>query len=45
MNNVYDDPTYEKITSELKTELVELRLKYKDSRELDLYYINKYLDK
>ena len=39
----------EKFTNEavakLKTELAELRLKYKDSRELDLYYINKYLDK
>ena len=45
MNNVYDDPAYEKIVAKLKTELAELRLKYKDSRELDLYYINKYLDK
>jgi len=45
MNNVYDDPAYEKIVAELKTELTELRLLYKDSRELDLYYINKYVDK
>ena len=45
MNNVFDDPAYEKIVAKLKTELAELRLKYKDSRELDLYYINKYLDK
>ena len=45
MNNVYDDPAYKKIVAKLKTELAELRLKYKDSRELDLYYINKYLDK
>ncbi len=45
MKNVYDDPAYKKIVAKLKTELAELRLKYKDSRELDLYYINKYLDK
>ena len=45
MNNVYDDPAYKKIVAELKTELTELRLLYKDSRELDLYYINKYMDK
>ena len=45
MNNVYDDPAYKKIVAELKTELTELRLLYKDSKELDLYYINKYMDK
>tara|TARA_Y100000590_G_scaffold467981_1_gene648863 strand:- start:935 stop:2560 length:1626 start_codon:yes stop_codon:yes gene_type:complete len=45
MNNLYDDPAYKKIVANLKTELADLRLKYRDSRELDLYYINKYLDK
>tara|TARA_Y100000590_G_scaffold59517_1_gene63149 strand:- start:23444 stop:24646 length:1203 start_codon:yes stop_codon:yes gene_type:complete len=45
MKNVYNDPAYGNIVSKLKTELAELRLKYKDSKELDLYYINKYLDK
>jgi arylsulfatase A-like enzyme len=39
MNNVYNDPKYEKIGEELKTKLKELRVKYKDSEELDQKYI------
>lgn len=44
LNNVYDDPAYEKVVIELKAKLQELREKYKDSKELDQYYIRKYKD-
>ena len=43
MNNVYDDPAYKEIVKELKINLVELRLQYKDSKELDQHYIETYL--
>jgi arylsulfatase A-like enzyme len=39
MKNVYDDPAYSDVVVELKTELAELRIKYKDSEELDQKYI------
>ncbi len=39
MNNVYDDPSYADIVKDLKIKLAELRLKYKDSEELDKKYI------
>jgi arylsulfatase A-like enzyme len=39
MNNVYDDPAYAEIVKELKVKLKELRVKYKDSEELDQKYI------
>ena len=45
IKNVYNDPKYAEAVKTLKTQLAELRVKYKDSRELDLYYIDKYLDK
>ncbi|MEM1134310.1 MAG: sulfatase [Bacteroidota bacterium] len=46
MNNVYNDPAYADVVAELKEELAELRVKYKDSKELDQKYIDKYqLDK
>ena len=45
MKNVYNNPRYAEVVKTLKTQLAELRVKYKDSRELDLYYIDKYLDK
>ena len=45
MKNVYNDPKYAEAAKTLKTQLAELRVKYKDSREMDLYYIDKYLDK
>ena len=45
MKNVYNDPKYAEVAKTLKTQLAELRVKYRDSRELDLYYIDKYLDK
>ena len=40
MNNVYTDPAYAEIVKELKVKLAELRVKYKDSEELDQYYID-----
>ena len=40
LNNVYDDPAYGKIVEKLKNELTELRVKYKDSKELDQKYID-----
>ncbi|WP_394747949.1 sulfatase family protein [Spongiimicrobium salis] len=39
MNNVYNDPAYAQVVSELKTKLAELRIQYKDSKDLDDYYI------
>ncbi|WP_225443956.1 sulfatase family protein [Echinicola arenosa] len=45
MNNVYDDPAYEKVVKELKEKLKKLRLKYKDSEELDQHFIQKYKDR
>jgi len=42
MNNVYDDPDYADVVKELKTKLTELRVKYKDSPELDQKYIDIY---
>ena len=45
MNNVYDDPNYAAIIDELKLQLEELRVKYKDSTELDQRYIELYKEK
>jgi len=42
MQNVYDDPAYAEIREELKEELKALRVKYKDSEELDQKFIDKY---
>ncbi len=39
MNNVVDDPAYADIVAALKTKLAALRVQYKDSKELDEYYI------
>jgi arylsulfatase A-like enzyme len=39
MNNVYDDAAYKDIVAELKQKLAELRIKYKDSEELDQHFI------
>jgi len=44
MKNVYDDSSYMEIVKTLKTQLTELRKLYKDSRELDLFYIEEYLN-
>jgi arylsulfatase A-like enzyme len=42
MNSVYDDPAYADIVSDLKQKLADLRVKYKDSEQLDQMYIDKY---
>ena len=42
LKNVYNDPAYADIVIELKEKLAELRVKYKDSEELDQMYIDKY---
>ena len=42
MNNVYNDPAYEKVVVQLRKKLADLRIKYKDSEELDKLYIEKY---
>ena len=40
MNNVYSDPAYAETVVKLRKELDELRVKYKDSPELDQKYID-----
>lgn len=45
MNNVYDDPAYAEVISDLKERLTALRIKYKDSPELDQQYIEKYRER
>ena len=39
MNNVYNDPNYKDIVIQLTKELKELRIKYRDSEELDKRFI------
>ena len=45
MNNVYNDPAYVDVVKRLHKELDEVRVKYKDSEELDQKYIQKYKDR
>ena len=45
MTNVYNDPAYAAIVSKLHQELKKLRVKYKDSEELDKKYIDIYLNR
>jgi arylsulfatase A-like enzyme len=42
MKNVYHDPAYAQVVEELTERLAELRIKYKDSEELDRKYIELY---
>jgi arylsulfatase A-like enzyme len=42
MKNVYHNPKYAKIKTEMHAKLKELRIKYKDSETLDKMYIEKY---
>ena len=42
MKSVYNDPEYADIVEELKGRLADLRVKYKDSEELDQMYIDMY---
>ena len=44
MLNVYNDPVYAGVVEELKEKLAALRVKYKDSKELDQHYIDLYLE-
>ncbi|WP_319589331.1 sulfatase [uncultured Draconibacterium sp.] len=43
MENEYDNPEYAEVVEELKQKLAELRVKYKDSKELDKENIDKFL--
>jgi len=45
MKSVYNDPAYADTVKDLKARLAELRVKYKDSKELDQKYIDMYLEK
>ena len=45
LNNVFNDPDYAQVVSELKVKLNELRKKYKDSDTLSNQYIQLYKDK
>jgi len=45
LNNVYDNPVYSKVVSELKIELKRLREKYGDSDELSQKFLKTYLKK
>ncbi|RKD90991.1 sulfatase family protein [Mangrovibacterium diazotrophicum] len=45
LKNVYDDPAYASVQKELHQKLDELRRYYKDSDELDQFYIEKYKEK
>lgn len=42
MNSVYNDPAYKDTVTDLKERLAALRVKYKDSEELDQQYIDWY---
>ena len=42
--NVYHDPAYAEVVKELKGKLAAMRVQYKDSKELDQYYIDKYTE-
>jgi len=45
MNNVYNDPNYAEIVEELKLKLTDLRIKYKDSPELDSLNIDRFINR
>mgnify|MGYP006195001767 CR=1 FL=1 len=45
MHNVINDPAYADVKKEMMQKLKEVRKKYKDSEELDNYYIHLYDDK
>ena len=39
INNVYNDPEYKDVVKRLTKELEDMRIKYKDSKELDKKFI------
>lgn len=45
MNNVYDDPAYAEVVKDLTSKLADMRVKYKDSKELDQYNIDRFLNR
>ena len=45
MKNVYNEPEYAEVVKELKEKLAAMRVKYKDSKELDQKYIDMYAEK
>ncbi len=45
LRNVYFDPEYAEIRKEMEQKLSEIRKKYKDTEELDNYYINLYKER
>jgi arylsulfatase A-like enzyme len=45
MTNVYNDPAYADVVKELTQKLHDLRVKYKDSPELDSTYIHDFLNR
>lgn len=45
MKNVFNDPAYSTVVADLKGKLTALRVKYKDSKELDDFYIDKYRER
>lgn len=44
MKNVYNDPAYADVVTDMKKRLKDLRIKYKDSEELDNKYLDTYLE-
>ena len=44
LNNVYEDPAYASVVTQLKLELKDLRIKYQDSEVLDQKFIDVYQD-
>ncbi|MFH6602144.1 sulfatase [Maribacter algicola] len=44
MRNVANDPSYANVFSKMKADLAEIRIKYKDSEELDKKFIQRYRD-
>ena len=44
MNNIYEDPAYADIKTDLHQKLTELRVKYGDSDELQQNYLQEYLE-
>lgn len=45
LHNVFYDPNYAEIRENMERKLIEIRKKYKDSEELDNYYINLYKER
>lgn len=45
LNSVYDDPAYADVVTTMKQKLKDIRVKYKDSDELDQHFIELYKEK